>query len=208
MIVHRFTPEHVAALLRVASSANWSDGKLSAQGSARQLKQCSSATLRADGTTGPILQTLIDSKGLRRLAMPRRASTFRLVRYAPGDHYGAHADLVVDDLTGFRCDFSITALLQPAEAGGVLELERPHGFEPLPLANAGDCVAYPSTTVHRVTPVESGVRLVLVAWVESAVRNAEQRAVLAKLDQLAELELEPTPARLQAVRQELLRLWA
>jgi PKHD-type hydroxylase len=207
MIVHRFTPEQVALLCKVASSAIWSDGGATARGATKLVKQCSSAPLRLDGSVTPILQMLLDARALHRLALPRRSTPFRLVRYAPGDHYGPHTDIVIDP-SGFRCDFSVTVLLQPADAGGVLELERGGRFEPVPLYEPGDCTVYPSTTVHRVTPVQTGVRLVLVAWLESTVRELERRQVLAELDAMAELELEPTPERLQALRQELLRQWA
>ena len=36
---------------------------------------------------------------------------------------------------------------------------------------AGDAVAYPATTLHRVAPVLSGERLVAVTWAQSLVRD-------------------------------------
>jgi PKHD-type hydroxylase len=41
---------------------------------------------------------------------------------------------------------------------------------------------YPSTLLHRVEPVTQGERLVAVGWIQSRVRDAEQRELLFELD--------------------------
>jgi PKHD-type hydroxylase len=47
---------------------------------------------------------------------------------------------------------------------------------------AGSAILYPSTTLHRVEPVSRGTRLVAVTWVQSLVREAENREILFDLD--------------------------
>ena len=47
---------------------------------------------------------------------------------------------------------------------------------------SGAAIVYPSSTLHRVEPVTKGVRLVAVAWVQSLVRDPNQREILFDLD--------------------------
>ena len=47
---------------------------------------------------------------------------------------------------------------------------------------AGDLVLYPGTSVHRVMPVTRGARLASFFWIQSMVRDNEQRAMLYELD--------------------------
>ena len=93
-------------------------------------------------------------------------------------------------------------MLQPAARGGELVIE---GRARQLLA--GDCIVYPSTTLHQVAPVLEGQRLAMVAWLESVVRDSDQRRVLHELDELARGELDATPARMRSLHQELLRQW-
>ena len=45
-------------------------------------------------------------------------------------------------------------------------------------------VIYPSTTLNRVAPVESGMRVAAVGWARSYVRSAENREILFDLETL------------------------
>ena len=65
--------------------------------------------------------------------------------------------------------------------GGALTLETPGGSERYRLP-AGHGLVYPSTQLHSVEPVLTGERLVLVGWIESRIREAEQRELLFELD--------------------------
>ena len=60
-------------------------------------------------------------------------------------------------------------------------LERPEGEQAFKL-DAGDAVLYPSTSLHRVNPVERGTRLVAVGWAQSVVRQPDRRELLFDLD--------------------------
>ena len=46
----------------------------------------------------------------------------------------------------------------------------------------GQVVLYPSSTLHCVTPVLSGVRYVCVGWIESYVKAANDRSLLFNID--------------------------
>ena len=43
---------------------------------------------------------------------------------------------------------------------------------------AGDLIAYATGDLHQVLPVTRGERLVVVAWIQSFVRDAEVRGML------------------------------
>ena len=80
-----------------------------------------------------------------------------------GDHYTWHTD------KGFAYaprKLSITIQLSDPESyeGGDLELQ--FGPEPVPMKRSrGSAFIFPATMLHRVTPVTSGERYSLVAWV-------------------------------------------
>jgi len=50
------------------------------------------------------------------------------------------------------------------------------------MLEAGAMIVYPSTSLHRVDPVTSGTRLVVVGWIQSLVRDASEREILFDLD--------------------------
>jgi predicted 2-oxoglutarate/Fe(II)-dependent dioxygenase YbiX len=80
-------------------------------------------------------------------------------------------------------------------------------------AAAGELFLYPSTTLHRVTPVTGGVRLAAVGWVRSFVRDPGQRELLFDLETalravFARDGKSPLFDTLVKTRTNLLRMWA
>jgi PKHD-type hydroxylase len=47
--------------------------------------------------------------------------------------------------------------------------------------NPGDGIIYPTTQIHGVLPVTSGIRLAAVVWMQCVVRNPQQREILFQL---------------------------
>ena len=82
-----------------------------------------------------------------------------------------------------RTDLSLTLFLNEPDsyAGGELVVESTQGEQSFKLA-AGALVLYPSSTLHRVNPVTSGVRVVAVTWIQSTIRDPQQREILFDLD--------------------------
>ncbi len=78
---------------------------------------------------------------------------------------------------------------------------------------AGSMVIYPSTELHRVAPVISGERFVFVGWIQSAIRDAAQRAILFDVTNLkAGLARSFQPGSpellsLSKIESNLIRLW-
>ena len=119
-------------------------------------------------------------------ARPKSIVGLLLSRYEPGMGYGPHVDDAV--IAGQRTDLSFTLFLsEPASYdGGELVIERADGERGFKLP-AGHLPLYPATTLHRVEPVTSGVRLAAIGWVRSLVREEAQRELLFDLDQAMRL---------------------
>lgn len=79
---------------------------------------------------------------------------------------------------------------------------------------AGDLLLYPSTSLHQVCQVTRGTRLCAFFWVQSMVRDAEQRRLLFELDQsVQQLSRElgnshTNVLQLSGVYHNLVRQWA
>jgi PKHD-type hydroxylase len=114
-----------------------------------------------------------------------------------------------------RSDLSATLFLAEPEEydGGELEIEGPFGIQAVKLA-AGDMVLYPSSSLHRVTPVTRGARVASFFWIESMVRDEGERTLLFDLDtnlQALQADLpadHPQLLSLTGVYHNLLRRWA
>ena len=95
--------------------------------------------------------------------------------------------------------------------GGELCIDTPLGPQRIKLP-AGHAILYPSGSLHSVAEVSEGERLVALTWVQSLVRHAEQRDILAHLDIAREsLADSGNPAALKHVDlcyANLFRMWA
>lgn len=148
-------------------------------------------------------------------ALPRRFAPPMLSRYEPGMRYGPHADAAYLPMPSgsLRSDVSCTVFLSdPATyEGGELVLHLGARALPIKFA-AGSAVLYPSTTLHEVMPVRSGVRLVSLTFVESYIPDEQHRAMVYELGEISALEGNKmdwlSRTRLEVVRQNLLRMWS
>ena len=146
------------------------------------------------------------------------STTFCSARYGEGMEYGDHTDNPLMD-QGRRSDMSITIFLNdPSEyEGGELMLNTDISPQAIKLP-AGDAVVYPTFMLHRVDKVRKGQRLVAVTWIESLIRDANQRQILLDLAQTLTFFMKSLPegqgyqhmeyVRLNKVYQNLLRMWA
>lgn len=107
--------------------------------------------------------------------------------YAGDQEYGFHIDnaIRVDPQTGerIRADVSATLFLSDPDEyeGGELIIQDTYGEQRVKMP-AGHMVVYPSTSLHRVTPVTRGRRIAAVLWIQSMVRDDAQRALLFEMD--------------------------
>ena len=87
----------------------------------------------------------------------------KLLKYDPGGHYDLHIDIGEGTTSSLR-KISFTLLLNDSYEGGKLT------FNIIPEmsqrnSEIGDMIIFPSYLEHKVEPVTSGVRWVLVGWI-------------------------------------------
>jgi len=203
------------------ATAEWADGRGSAGYLSRTVKnnaQLSDTDPTARKLGDLILAALEQNPTFVAAALPLKVVPPLFNRYTGGQAYGAHVDGAIRPVAGtrhrVRTDLSATLFLSDPDsyAGGELVIRDTFGERNVKLA-AGDLVLYPGTSVHRVEPVTSGVRLAAFFWVQSMVRDAAQRTLLFELDNAiqrlaADVPGHATLVELAGVYHNLLRRWA
>jgi PKHD-type hydroxylase len=171
----------------VLDNAEFIDGKLTAGWHARSVKhntQLSSKSEAAGTVRALVSQALQRNELFQMAARPKVVRPALVSRYEVGMSYGSHVDnALMGQPELMRSDLSFTLFLNDASdyEGGELVVETPQGEESFKLA-AGGMVLYPSSTLHRVETVVKGMRLVAVSWVQSLVRDPQEREILFDLD--------------------------
>jgi len=165
-----------------------------------------------DGLLKKVEKALLSHEVFAAAARPKRLVRLLASRYRPGMTYGLHVDDAI--MGGVRTDLSFTLFLSEPESyeGGALVIDDHFGERRVKLP-AGDLVLYPSTTLHQVEPVGEGVRLAVVGWVRSLIRDPMQREILFDLETALRGVHEregksPLFDSLAKTRTNLLRLWA
>lgn len=203
------------------AQCEWEGGARSAGTLAQTVKrnqQLNDAHPTAQALGNIILRKLAQHPLFVSAALPRRIYPPKFNRYSDGGTYGAHVDSALMFLPNsneqIRTDVSATLFLcEPEEyTGGELEIEGHFGVQTVKLA-AGDMVLYPSSSLHRVTPVTAGARVASFFWIESHVSDDSERTLLFDLDQsiqniTAELgHQNASVLSLTSVYHNLLRRW-
>jgi PKHD-type hydroxylase len=207
--------EQLHQLNTLCQQATYTDGKLTATGAAKEVKN----NLQMDAQSEQfmviqqVLMTALNQSALFvEATFIKTIYPFVLSKYHTGMEYGWHVDR---PLMGnrMRTDIAITIFLNdPADYdGGELELQTPAGTQLYKLP-AGHAICYPSTQLHRVRPVTKGERRAAVSWIESMVKSSEQRQLLFDVQQtintlLADNVIGPANT-LQQIHSNLLRMWA
>lgn len=220
-IANLLNPEQIAACRQALDQAEWSDGKHTAGHQAARVK--ANEQLPADNALGRqlgegIVELLSRHPLFLSAALPLKILPPRFNRYRDGGHYGAHIDAAIFSVPGtpqrIRSDLSATVFLSDPDDydGGELLIEDGDIRHSIKLP-AGHMVLYPSTSLHRVTPVTRGTRLAAFFWIQSLVREDSQRAILLQLDtsiqQLRQrVPDDPALDHLTGVYHNLLRQWS
>lgn len=207
----------VDKIKEILATASFVDGKLTAGMAAKRVKE--NEELQQDPEVLQRLYRIVmasvgQNARFRSAALPNRVADFIFARYQPGMHYGDHVDDPIMGGGKFRTDVSMTVFLNDPDSyeGGELVIRTPFGDQKVKLA-AGSAVVYPSSSVHHVAEVTKGERLVALTWIQSFVRNAQQRELLFELDQAREHLLREDSDAEHAKQVDrsyvnLLRMWA
>ncbi|RZM79456.1 Fe2+-dependent dioxygenase [Leptolyngbya iicbica] len=181
-IPHVLSDQELEQVRLALSEAEFIDGKLTAGWYAKEVKH----NRQVQGDDGEEIRALIKSALLRHplfqaAVRPKHIHSLLLSRYEIGMDYGRHTDNAL--MGQYRSDVSFTVFLSEPDAyqGGELVMEGADD-EQCYKYPAGAAIAYPASTLHRVNPVTSGVRLAAVGWVQSWVKDPAQREILFDLD--------------------------
>ena len=183
-------PEQVRHCRAVLDVADWVDGRVTAGYQGIRVKD--NVQLPEDSSAARELGDLVLAALERHplfisAALPSIVYPPMFNRYQDGQHFGAHIDNAVRLIPGsgrkIRTDVSATLFLaDPTEYdGGELQVEDSYGTHSVKLP-AGHMVVYPSTSLHRVTPVTRGARIGCFFWIQSMVRDDGQRTLLFDMD--------------------------
>jgi PKHD-type hydroxylase len=194
------------------------DGILSAGMAAQRVKHNEELSLQDQQLAelnNLVMGSLVRHPVYSSAAMPKKVAAPYYARYTQGMSYGEHVDDPVMGQDGiYRSDLSVTIFLSAPDdyEGGELIIQTDFGEQRVKLP-AGDAVLYPSSSIHRVSEVTSGERLVAVSWIQSLVRDPDKRALLHKLNQARELMLQERPdapetARVNHSYINLVRMWS
>ncbi len=149
-------------------------------------------------------------------ARPMRIAV-NINRYETGMSFDIHNDaglVSYKDMPPMRTDFSLTLFLSAPDTydGGELVMVTPYGEVPIKLP-AGDAILYPSNMLHRVEKITRGVRIGVFCWIQSRIRDEQERLLVYQLNTLL-LELMADGAKTSYVHKvgntynNLLRMWA
>lgn len=189
---------------------NWEDGSNTAGSIASKIKR----NQQLDDTKEPglslgthILKTLTQNPMFISAVLPDKIYPPKFNRYCHGESYGAHIDGSLMQIPGdnqtIRTDVSATLFLcEPDEyEGGELTITTSYGNQTIRLP-AGDLVLYPSTSLHYVSKVTSGSRVASFFWIQSIVKDIQQRETLFNLDQ----SIQKLTSKLGTKHQEVINL--
>jgi len=218
VILHRVLESGDLARVRLdLDTIAWKPGKRTAGPAARGVKenlQADAADARTQALERFVTEALARHPLFELAARPARLSRVMFSRYEPAMSYGDHTDDALMDGGKLRTDLAFTLFLceRASYAGGALVVDSALGEQEFGL-EAGDAILYPAGSIHRVSPVTSGVRLAAIGWVQSFIADAAQREMLFDLSVTRTRLAEAGAAREQLLRLDksvsnLLRMWA
>jgi predicted 2-oxoglutarate/Fe(II)-dependent dioxygenase YbiX len=131
----------------------------------------------------------------------------KFVKYEAGQGYGPHCDAAFlgpsVGLPPLRTDLACTIFLTDEYEGGELCMSGV-GYK----GAAGTCVIYPCWKVHEVNRIMEGTRLVAVTWMQSMIRDEQDRYLLRTLKSLMDGSSGESVVVLSSVYNTLLKRWA
>ena len=203
----------------LVANAQWQSGSITAGAQARDKKANEEMDQRCESWTAInqlVVTQLYAHPVFQSMVLPSKVSAAFVSRCLPGMHYGQHID---DPIMGnmnarYRSDVAVTVFLSDPETydGGELTIQSRFGPVSVKLP-AGNAVVYPASSLHEVTPVTRGKRVVCALWAQSMVRDAQHRELLHDLDEARQALHQSTPnalvtQQIEQVYANLLRLWA
>ncbi len=215
------TKQQVQQAKQILLDADWADGNITAgyqSAKAKNNLQLLEGSEVANKLGDMILAALARNNRFMSAALPLKIFPPLFNCYQGGGSFGVHIDNAIRQVPGtpvkVRTDISMTLFLSEPEEyeGGELIIEDTYGSQTVKLA-AGDMILYPSTSLHRVTPVTKGRRLASFFWLQSLVSSDEKRTILFDMDMAiqslrSDLDDSPEIVQLTGVYHNILRQWS
>lgn len=215
------TKAQVQEAKQIMLAADWTDGRVTAgyqSGKAKNNLQLPEDSEAARQLGDIILAALAKNSLFMSAALPLKIFPPLFNCYQNGQSFGVHVDNAIRQVPGapvkVRTDISMTLFISEPEEyeGGELIIEDTYGTQKVKLP-AGDMVLYPSTSLHRVTPVTQGRRLASFFWLQSMISSDERRSLLFDMDMAIQslrnaLDDSPEIVQLTGVYHNLIRQWA
>lgn len=212
------TTQQLSEIDLLLAQAEYIDGKQTASMAAKETKNNLQINLQQQNILQPLqyilLQAFNQSELFQQAVLPKNIYAPLFSAYEPGMHYGWHVDSPVMGYPPVRTDVAMTIFLEHPEAyeGGELEIQGPTGTTLFKLAK-GDAVCYPCQYVHQVREVTKGKRKVAVTWIQSMVKESDQRNMLSQLKKIYHSLYTKDPKSAEAnellqTYSNLLRMWA
>lgn len=213
--------EELDAVRRALATATWATG-ISAGPQAKLAKH--NEQVPEDAAELPelrrtVLRALNRSQLLMAAVLPFKILPPSFNRYTgTTNYYGLHVDGTLRSMPDggwLRTDVSATLFLSSPDEydGGELAIDDIYGRHHVKLP-AGSLVVYPSGSVHQVLPVTRGERLACYMFMQSLVKDTEQRRHLFEMDMtIMQLrarygDADPDIIRLTGLYNNLLRRWS
>ncbi len=210
-------PEEIVSIESLTAKAEFVDGKITASMAAKEAKnnlQIPAGTALLNDIHA-ILNNAVQTSPLFNIAaLPKTVYPFLISKYTAGKYYGWHVDSPVMGNPPIRTDLAMTIFLSDPSTyeGGELLIQagaNTTSFKPA----KGDAILYPCQYLHCVNEIKSGERLVAVTWIQSNVKNPEQRQLLFQLNQVHASLYQQAPHAAETnmllqTHSNLFRMWA
>ena len=211
------THHEVRRLQQFAANAKFVHGRITnPHNKSKNNEQIEIGSAPHEESSQMLMAAFVRNERFRDFAMPRRIAPPLMCRYEQGMSYGVHVDVSLLQLKQppiMRSDISATVFLNDPSTydGGELVLHFEDHKVPIKLPMGG-MVAYPSTTLHEVSAVTRGQRLVAITFIESQIIDERKRHMIFSLGEVSALEgfnIKPENRnRLDQVRHNLIRMWS
>ena len=168
-----------------APNLPWRDGRLTAGDQAALVKNNHQLDPNFElflSISNCITSALTCDPLVKSFSLVRKVHSLLVSKSCAGDSYGWHVDNPFS--RHGRRDLSFTCFLSDEDTyeGGSLMIQSGGDETREFRLSPGQIVLYPSSTLHCVSPVLSGVRFVCVGWIESYVKAPDDRSMLFNID--------------------------
>ena len=211
-LIQGLDTEELDLIVKCLEKCEWQNGKGSALGRAKDKKVNAQAYADQEAfePINKILEQLVFKK-LKHYVFASRLVGVRAAVYL-GEQEGKY-DWHVDysHMNGCRTDISFTLFLSDMSKyeGGELDIEA-RGLNYAVKGKSGEIVLYGTGDRHRVRPVTSGTRLVIVGWISSLIPNLEDRDLLIdywnNMQLIDKLEVENVREIMEKMNENYMRL--